>query len=230
VTAATRVLLVDDDEALGALLTEYLARFGMAVTAVAHPDDFFRMLKREPPDIVVLDVMLPGMDGFAVCRRVRETSRVPIVMLTARGDVTDRVVGLELGADDYVPKQFEPRELVARIQAILRRGSASANDVVRAGRLEVDAGTRTARLDGRQLPLTTAEFDLLALFLRHPGRVLTRDRLLEETRGIDWESYDRSIDVLVSRLRQKLGDDPRQPEFIRTVRRTGYAFIAGRDG
>jgi DNA-binding response OmpR family regulator len=226
----TRVLLVDDDEALGALLAEYLARFGMSVTTAVHPQEGLKLLKSQPPDVLVLDVMLPGMDGFAVCRKVRETSGVPIVMLTARGDVTDRVVGLELGADDYVPKPFEPRELVARIQAVLRRRApAAVEEVLRAGGLEVNAGTRTARLSGRDLGLTTAEFDLLLLFARNPGRVLTRERLLDETRGIDWEAYDRSIDVLVSRLRQKLGDDPRKPAFVRTVRGTGYAFIAGFD-
>lgn len=225
----TRVLLVDDDEALTALLSEYLGRFDMTVMAAAHPRDAFRLLRTSPPDVLVLDVMLPGMNGLDVCRKVRETSRLPIVMLTARGDVADRVVGLELGADDYVPKPFEPRELVARIQAVLRRGAASeAGELVRAGGLEIDPGRRAASLEGRELTLTTAEFDLLSLFARHPGRVLTRERLLDETRGVDWESFDRSIDVLVSRLRQKLGDDARNPLYIRTVRGTGYCFVAGR--
>jgi DNA-binding response OmpR family regulator len=226
--ARTRVLLVDDDEALGALLTEYLGQFGFAVKAVAHPDDGLRALKAEPPDIVVLDVMLPGMDGFAVCRKIREASRVPVVMLTARGDVMDRIVGLELGADDYLPKPFEPRELVARIQAVLRRGSSAATeDTARVGPLEVNWVARSARLDGRALDLTTAEFELLALFVRNPGRVLSRDRILDETRGVDWEAYDRSIDILVSRLRQKLGDDARHPAVIKTVRGMGYSLIAG---
>ncbi len=228
-TPRTRVLLIDDDEALGGLLTEYLARFGFSVKAVAHPTEGLRALAADPPDIVVLDVMLPGMDGFAVCRQVRETSRVPIVMLTARGDVTDRIVGLELGADDYLPKPFEPRELVARLQAVLRRGTADTEPrgVVRIGTLEVQWEARAARLEGRPLELTTAEFTLLALFVRSRGRVLTRDRILEATRGLDWEAYDRSIDVLVSRLRQKLGDDPRRPAFIKTMRGVGYRFIGG---
>jgi DNA-binding response OmpR family regulator len=226
--AGTRVLIIDDDEKLGALLVEYLGRFGLSVRAMAHPQEGLRAFKAEPPDIVVLDVMLPGMDGFAVCRKIRETSRIPIVMLTARGDVMDRIVGLELGADDYLPKPFEPRELVARIQAVLRRGAAPDGEgVVRAGALEVDGAARSARLAGRDLSLTTAEFALLSLLVRNRGRVLTRDRILDETRGVDWESYDRSVDVLVSRLRQKLGDDARQPVFIRTVRGTGYRFIAG---
>ncbi len=223
--------MIDDDEALGTLLTEYLGQFGFAVEAVTHPEEGLRTLQREPPDIVVLDVMLPGMDGLAVCRKVRETSRVPIVMLTARGSVMDRIVGLELGADDYLPKPFEPRELVARLQAVLRRGAPpdEPGDTVRAGALEVSWGARTARLDGRALELTAAEFELLGLLLRSKGRVLSRDRILEATRGLDWEAYDRSIDVLVSRLRQKLGDDPRRPTFIKTIRGLGYRFIGGGD-
>ena len=226
-----RVLLIDDDEALGVLLTEYLGQFGFAVRAVAQPDDGLRTLAADPPDILVLDVMLPGMDGFAVCRKVRETSRVPIVMLTARGGVMDRIVGLELGADDYLPKPFEPRELVARLQAVLRRGGAGSEpgECVRVGSLEIQWDARVTRLDGRPLELTTAEFELLGLLVRSRGRVLTRDRILEATRGLDWEAYDRSIDVLVSRLRQKLGDDPRRPVFIKTVRGLGYRFIGGGD-
>jgi DNA-binding response OmpR family regulator len=198
------------------------------VRAAAHPEEGLRALKADPPDIIVLDVMLPGMDGLAVCRKIRETSRVPIVMLTARGGVMDRILGLELGADDYLPKPFEPRELVARLQAVLRRGTpAAGEDSLRVGGLEVSWATCSARLHGRPLALTTAEFALLGLLVRHRGRVLTRDRILDETRGLDWESYDRSIDVLVSRLRQKLGDDARRPELIRTVRGTGYSFIGG---
>jgi DNA-binding response OmpR family regulator len=227
----SRVLIIDDDEALGALLAEYLDGFGFSVRAVAHPADGLRALSDDPPDIVVLDVMLPDLDGFAVCRKVRETSRIPIVMLTARGGVMDRIVGLELGADDYLPKPFEPRELVARLQAVLRRGAtdSAADGVVRLGTLEVHWDARTARLGGRPLDLTAAEMELLGLLVRNRGRVLTRERILEATRGLDWEAYDRSIDVLVSRLRQKLGDDPRYPVFIKTVRGLGYRFIGGGD-
>jgi DNA-binding response OmpR family regulator len=226
-----RVLVLDDDEALTALLTEYLAQFGFAVRTAAHPEEGLRLLRADPPDLLVLDVMLPGMDGLAVCRKIRETSRVPIVMLTARGDVMDRILGLEMGADDYLPKPFEPRELVARIQAVLRRGApADGEDSVQVGPLQVSWSTCSVRLDGRPLSLTTAEFELLKLLVRNRGRVLSRDRILDETRGIDWEAYDRSIDVLVSRLRHKLGDDPRRPVFIRTVRGTGYSFIAGGGG
>jgi DNA-binding response OmpR family regulator len=223
----TRVLLIDDDEALCGLLREYLEPFGFAVAAAHHPEDGLRALAAEAPDIVVLDVMMPDTDGFAVCRRVRETSRVPIVMLTARGGVLDRILGLEMGADDYLPKPFEPRELVARLQAVLRRGAHrdAGEETVRAGALELDPGARAARLAGRPLDLTAAEFALLGLFLRSRRAVLSRDRILEATRGLDWEAFDRSVDVLVSRLRQKLGDDPRHPTFIKTVRGAGYLFI-----
>jgi DNA-binding response OmpR family regulator len=231
-TSRTRVLLIDDDEKLNALLAEYLGRFNFSVRAAVHPDEGLRTLKADPPDIVILDVMLPDMDGFAVCRKVRETSRVPIIMLTARGDVTDRIVGLELGADDYMPKPFEPRELMARMQAVLRRGTANATaeNRVRVGSLELNWTTCLAGLRGQVLPLTSAEFELLGVFVRNRGRGLSRDRIIEETRGIDWEAFDRSIDVLVSRVRQKLGDDPKRPAFIRTVRGIGYSFIGGSDG
>ena len=215
----TRVLIIDDDEKLTALLAEYLGGFDLVVTSAAHPDDGLRMLKTDLPDLLILDVMLPGMDGFAVCRKVRETSHVPIIMLTARGEVTDRVVGLEIGADDYLPKPFEPRELVARIQAVLRRGETRADDEqVKIGGLEISWTSRTAHLDGTLLELTTAEFDLLGLMVRNRGRVLSRDQIMSMTRGVDWEAFDRSVDVLVSRLRQKLGDDPRRPSYIRTMR------------
>ncbi len=226
--ARTKLLLIDDDEALTALLTEFLGRYGFSVRTASHPEQGLRLLRAEPPDLLVLDVMLPGSDGFAVCRRVREASRVPIVMLTARGDVMDRIVGLELGADDYLPKPFEPRELVARIQAVLRRGAKEeAAERLRAGPLEIDWTARSVALEGRPVELTSAEFELLGLLVRSRGRVLTREQIMEKTRGVDWEAYDRSIDVLVSRLRHKLGDDARRPKLIKTVHRTGYSFIGG---
>ena len=225
-----RVLVIDDDEKLNALLVEYLGRFNFVVQAVVHPEEGLHALKVDPPDIVILDVMLPDIDGFTVCRKVRESSRVPIIMLTARGDVADRIVGLELGADDYLAKPFEPRELMARMQAVLRRGATVApEERVRVGPLEVNWTTLSARLDGHLLSLTPGEFELLGMFVRNRGRVLTRDRIMDETRGIDWEAYDRSVDVLVSRVRQKLGDDPKQPAFIRTMRGVGYRFIGGSD-
>jgi DNA-binding response OmpR family regulator len=226
-STSTRVLIIDDDERLNTLLTEYLTRFGFSVRAVTHPDAGLRALKSDPPDLLVLDIMLPDTDGLTVCRKVRETSRIPIIMLTARGDVADRIVGLELGADDYLPKPFEPRELVARMQAVLRRGAREDQEIVRVGPLEVNWTTQSASLKGRALPLTTAEFELLALLVRNRGRVLTRDRIMEAMRGIDWEAYDRSIDVLVSRVRQKLGDDAKRSTFIRTVRGSGYSFSGG---
>ena len=226
--AGPRVLIIDDDDQLNAVLTEFLGRFGFAVRTATHPDAGLRALALEPPDLLILDVMLPGMDGLAVCKKVRETSRVPIIMLTARGDVTDRIVGLELGADDYLPKPFEPRELVARMQAVLRRGTtADEPEVARAGPVEVNWTTRSASLNGRTLELTTAEFELLGFLVRNRGRVLSRDRIIAGTHGINWEAFDRSIDVLVSRLRQKLGDAPKRPAFIRTVWGVGYSFIGG---
>jgi DNA-binding response OmpR family regulator len=225
-----RVLVIDDDEKLNALLVEYLGRFNFVVRAVVHPDEGLHALRVDPPDVVILDVMLPDLDGFAVCRKVRESSRVPIIMLTARGDVADRIVGLELGADDYLAKPFEPRELMARMQAVLRRGAPVApEDRIRIGPLEVNWTTLSARLEGHLLSLTPGEFELLGMFVRNRGRVLTRDRIIDETRGIDWEAYDRSVDVLVSRVRQKLGDDPKHPAFIRTMRGAGYKFIGGSD-
>ncbi|MEP6620646.1 MAG: response regulator transcription factor [bacterium] len=220
-----RVFIIDDDERLTALLTEYLAQFGFMVRAFALPDAGLRAIRTEAPDLLILDVMLPQMDGLAVCRKVRETTRMPIIMLTARGDVADRIVGLELGADDYLPKPFEPRELVARMQAVLRRGNTEEQDKVRAGSVELNWTTRTAHHDGRLLVLTTAEFELLGFLLRNRGRVLSRERIIEGTRGINWEAFDRSVDVLISRLRQKLSDDAKQPALIRTVRGVGYSYM-----
>jgi two-component system phosphate regulon response regulator OmpR len=219
-----RVLVIDDDRKLCGLLSAYLSSSGFETCTAASADEGLRLLRTEEPDIVVLDVMLPGTDGFEVCRTIRRTSSVPIVMLTARGDVTDRVVGLELGADDYMPKPFEPRELVARIQAILRRGR-STEGVWKFGPLRVDPERRSAYINDQPVPLTTAEFDLLELLIRSRGRVLSRGNILDEVKGEAWDAFDRSIDVLVSRLRQKLDDDPKQPRYVRTVRGSGYAFV-----
>lgn len=226
-SAGTRVLIIDDDERLNALLIEYLTRFGFSVRVATHPDTGLRALKGDPPDLVVLDIMLPDTDGLTVCRRIREDSRIPIIMLTARGDVTDRIVGLELGADDYLPKPFEPRELVARMQAVLRRGKPEDEQIMRVGELALNETTRSASLSGQALALTTAEFELLGLLVRNRGRVLSRERIIEAMRGVDWDAYDRSIDVLVSRVRQKLGDDAKRSTFIRTVRGIGYSFAGG---
>ena len=229
--AGIRVLVIDDDEALGELLTEYLDQFGISVRAVSHPSEGLRALKADPPDILVLDVMLPGMDGFAVCRKVRETSRVPIIMLTARGDVTDRVVGLELGADDYLPKPFEPRELQARIKALLRRAEPGATDdeVMRFGRLEIDLASRMARLDGRPCDLTSHQFDLLVVLAQSPGRVLSRDQIMDALKGHPLDAFDRSIDVHISRIRALIEDDPKAPRRVLTVRGAGYVFARKQD-
>jgi len=186
------------------------------------------LLVSENPDLVILDVMLPGQDGFEVCRNIRKTSSVPVIMLTARGEVTDRIVGLEIGADDYMPKPFEPRELVARIQNVLRRANTApplGQQLIYEG-LEVDLERRTVKLDDKALDLTTMEYQLLALFAMHPGKTYTRDEILNELRGIDAQLFSRSVDILVSRLRQKLGDTSKQARFIKTVWGTGYAFVA----
>ena len=173
--------------------------------------------------------MLPGRDGFTVCREIRRKSSVPIIMLTARGDLTDRVAGLEIGADDYLPKPFEPRELVARIQTVLRRSGearpTSLEERIRAESLTVDLRSRTAWLDGVPIDLTTTEFEILSLFLRQPGTVLSRDQIMDRVRGIDWEAYNRSIDVAMSRLRHKLNDDPKRPRYFKTIWGTGYLFL-----
>lgn len=222
------VLLIDDDRKLRGLLTEYLGSAGFEVMTAGRADEGLRLLRTEHPAIVILDVMLPGMDGFDACRAIRRESAVPIIMLTARGDVTDRVVGLELGADDYLSKPFEPRELVARIDAILRRGRTPA-ETWSFGGLHVDPSRRSATMNGDEIPLTTAEFDLLELLIRGRGRVLSRTHILDGVRGEAWDALDRSIDVLVSRLRNKLGDDPKQPRYVRTVRGAGYAFVGAPD-
>ena len=220
------VLIIDDDEKLGDLLTDYLEKFGFSVFAASHPKDGLALLKSKSPDLVILDVMMPEMDGFEVCKIIRQDSSIPIVMLTARGDVTDRVVGLEIGADDYLPKPFEPRELVARIQSVLRRSSSiSKADVFQFGSLFVNLGNHEVKLRDEELELTSTEFELLTLLLKNHGKVLSRDFILENIQGIEWESFNRSVDVLVSRLRQKLGDDPKHPAYIKTIWGTGYLFF-----
>jgi len=201
----------------------------MADTILVIEDDTeaglgaFRSLS---PDLVILDVMLPGMNGFEVCRRIRQDSQVPVIMLTARGDVMDRVAGLEIGADDYLPKPFEPRELVARIQAILRRSQQSTQyEAGEFGPLRIDFAAHAALLDGKDIGLTTNEFNALAVLARKPGKTFNRDDLMQELRGLDSESFNRSIDITMSRIRQKLGDDPKHPRYIKTVWGTGYVFI-----
>ncbi len=220
------ILIIDDDAKLNQLLVEFLGDFGFKVVAAIRPEEGLRKLKQEMPDLIILDVMLPGMNGFEVCKTIRQSYTVPIIMLTARGLVTDKVVGLELGADDYLPKPFEPRELVARIQSVLRRTHGiDQTQVKRFGRLEIDFSKRIVKLDGVVVDLTTNEFAALALLVRNSGRVLNRDQILDELRGIECDAFNRSVDITMSRLRHKLRDDPKNPSFIKTVWGAGYVFI-----
>ncbi len=221
------ILIIDDDEKLNRLLKDYLGNQGYLVLCATHPDDGLKKIKTQSPHLIILDIMLPDMNGFEVCKVIRRTSTVPILMLTARGEVTDRVVGLELGADDYLAKPFEPRELVARIQSILRRTQQTIiNARRRFGQLVIDFQKRVASLENEPLELTTTEFEILSLLLETPGAVLTRDQIMDALRGFECEAFNRSIDIAMSRLRQKLKDNPKSPEFIKTVWGTGYVFIA----
>ena len=221
-----RILLIDDDEDLAPPLATYLSRFDLQLDHAALPSQGLARLAAQAYDAVILDVMLPEMDGFEVCRRIRHDSDIPVLMLTARGDVTDRVVGLELGADDYLPKPFEPRELAARLQTILRR-SRSNGETHRqpTGKLlfdglEVDLLRREVRRQGEQLELTGTEFELLVMLAREPGRVFSRDEILNKLRGRDAELFTRAVDILISRLRRKLEPLP----LIKTLRNAGYTF------
>jgi DNA-binding response OmpR family regulator len=225
-TTQNHILMIDDDVDLNALVTEYLARFGHRLQTATTAAKGMAALRRERPDLVILDIMLPDIDGLSLCREIRSEFDVPIIMLTARGEVADRVLGLELGADDYLSKPFEPRELVARIQSVIRRSeSRHIHDMLQSDGLNLEKQTRRVSLDGRDIELTTMEFELLSVLMESHGRVLSRNRLIERLRGIDADVYDRSIDMLVSRLRDKLGDDSQTPRFIKTVRLTGYQFV-----
>jgi two-component system, OmpR family, response regulator len=217
-----RILLIDDDEDLAPPLATYLKRFDLVLDSAARPSLGLARLAAQQYDAVILDVMLPEMDGFEVCRRIRRDSDIPVLMLTARGDVTDRVVGLELGADDYLPKPFEPRELAARLQTILRR---SRSDGTRANRLlfdglEIDLQRRTVQRQGETVELTGTEFELLVMLAREPGRVFSRDEILNRLRGREAELFTRAVDILISRLRRKLEPLP----VIKTLRNAGYTF------
>lgn len=240
-SSPARILIVDDDEQIRELLCAYLAQFNLDPLGVGDGQAMRAALAAHDFDLVVLDVMLPGEDGLSLCRQLRETSRLPVVMLTARGEASDRIVGLELGADDYVVKPFEPRELVARIRTVLRRvapegvaAKGPTEAVGEGGGEEIGfSGWRLHRVlrqlvspGGEVVPLSNAEFRLLWVFLERPKRVLSRDQLLDAARGRTMEAFDRSIDLLVSRLRQKLGEDPRDPRLIMTVRGEGYLFAS----
>ncbi|MBC8042265.1 MAG: response regulator transcription factor [Rhizobacter sp.] len=231
-----KVLLIDDDLSLGRLLAEYFAKFEIATTHAALPSKAMEMLAKETFDAIVLDVMLPEMDGFKVAQQIRQTIDTPIIMLTARGDVHDRIVGLEMGADDYLPKPFEPRELVARIQSVLRRtvasvniGAATGDGKFKAGPVVIDTKKFTAAMQGKELELTTTEFELLKLLAQNEGKVLSREFIMHNTKGIQWESYDRTIDVLVSKVRAKLGDDAKNPRYLKTIWGRGYVFMSTDD-
>lgn len=218
------ILVVDDDPGLRELLAEYLTTHGLTTVTADDGPSGLAAAEAGGHDLVVLDVMLPGMDGLAVLRALRASSAVPVIMLTARGDDVDRIVGLELGADDYLAKPFNPRELVARIQAVLRRSQRDGGpeEPLRAGPLVVDPDRRTVTLDGADVPLTTTEFELLRVLVARSGRVVARESLMELARGEDYASFERSVDVHVSNVRRKLGDPARQPCLIKTVRGVGY--------
>jgi DNA-binding response OmpR family regulator len=222
---AERILLIDDDSRLAAMVSEYLGGAGYRVTTAASGANGLERLGAEPYDALVLDLSLPDMDGLEVCRRLRARWDLPVLMLTARGDAMDRVVGLEIGADDYLPKPFEPRELLARLRAILRRGKASGKaDLLRFGRLEIDRDARAVRVAGADKALTSFQFALLVALAENAGRVLSRDALMDLMKGEKMEAFDRSIDVHVSRIRAAIEDDPKKPRRIITVRGAGYVF------
>ena len=230
----TRILVVDDDARLRDLLNRYLAEQGYAVRAVPDANEMNRYLARERYDLMILDLMLPGEDGLSVCRRLRGSGEnLPIIMLTAKGDEVDRIVGLEVGADDYLPKPFNPRELLARIQAVLRRrppaappgAPATEPQVVEFGAFRFNLAARNLAKNGQDVPLTTGEFALLKVLVQHPRVPLSRDKLMELARGREFGAFDRSIDVQVSRLRKLIETDPAKPVFIQTVWGFGYVFI-----
>ncbi len=231
-TQAPRILILDDDPTYCTLVVKFLEPHGYSVDSVQDPMDGLRQILTGVYRAVILDVMMPGMDGFEVLKRLRRESEVPVIMLTSRGDEIDRIVGLEIGADDYLPKTSSPRELLARLRAVLRRsswepgGGRGADSLpLISGPIRVEEGSRQVWLHQDELNLTRAEFDLLLLLLNRRGRVVSRDILMEEVAGREYGWQDRSVDVLVSSLRRKLGDDPKDPRFIRTIRSVGYLFI-----
>jgi two-component system phosphate regulon response regulator OmpR len=228
---ADEVLIIDDDARLAAMVSDYLTGNGFAVSTAGTGRGGIAEIRRRAPDAVLLDVMLPDIDGFETCRQIRAFSDVPVLMLTAKGEETDRIVGLELGADDYLPKPFNPRELLARLKAILRRRGAGVETrrILRFGRLEIDPGSRTARIDGVERPMTSHQFDLLVALAENAGRTLSREQLMDLVKGEELEAFDRSIDVHVSRIRAAIETDPKNPRRLITVRGTGYVFARYQD-
>ena len=227
------VLIVDDDGGIRDLLADYLAKQGMRVTTARDGKEMDERLAVLAPDLIVMDLMLPGEDGLSLTRRVKAARDVPVIMLSARGEDIDRIVGLEVGADDYLPKPFNPRELLARIRAVLRRGSVGnhagggaqdAGEVYRFGPFALDLAAQALSRDGVEIPLSQAEFTLLKLFVERPNRALSRDQIMDSLKGYERDPFDRSIDVRVTRLRKKLEDDPANPVYIRTVWGQGYLF------
>lgn len=226
-----KVLLVDDDEKLRKLLVEYLEGYGFQVLTLAEGEAVLKTVKREEPEILILDVMLPKMDGFEVLKQVRLHSSLPVIMLTARGDEADRVIGLELGADDYLPKPFSPRELLARMKAVLRRLEPRVESDpealrIEAGDLVLDLAGQALLVEEKQVPLSSAECRVLKVLMENPNRVLSRDHIMTLARGRDFMAFDRSIDVHISKLRSKLESDPRYPKRIKTVWGAGYMFVS----
>ena len=237
---AERLLMIEDDARLAQMVAQYLGQSGFQVTHAADGQTgLARLLATNgeaPPDLVVLDLMLPDMDGLEVCRRIRAlpgtAARTPVVMLTAKGDPMDRIIGLEIGADDYLPKPFEPRELLARIRAVLRRrqpGAAPEHKLMRFGALEIDRDARIVTVEGQARELTSYQFDLLVTLAERAGRVLTRDQIMEAVRGRELEAFDRSIDVHMGRIRVAIEADPKSPKRILTVRGVGYVFAKQQD-
>jgi DNA-binding response OmpR family regulator len=225
-----RILLIEDDPRLAEMVKNYLGEAGFSVTVAGDGRSGIALEGRETFDALVLDLMLPDMDGLEVCRRVSARGETPILMLTARGDAMDRVVGLEMGADDYLPKPFEPRELLARLKAILRRRNRDRSvELLRFGRLEIDVGARQAKLDGAPCALTGYQFSMLLKLAQHAGRVLSRDAIMDMMKNERLEAFDRSIDVHISRIRAAIEDDPKKPRRVITVRGAGYVFAKVQD-
>ena len=228
-----RVLIVDDDQKLRALLTEYLTEFGFQTATLPDGRRILSVIKTENPHIIILDIMLPHKDGFEILREIRTAFTVPVIMLTARGEDADRIVGLELGADDYLPKPFNPRELLARIRAVLRRSDATievkagqnGNHLIQAGGLILNKAKRSVKVGRDEVELSSTEYEILKVLMEHPNRTLSRDQLMSMAKGRDFMAFDRSIDVHISKLRAKVESNPRSPERIKTVWGTGYLFV-----
>jgi two-component system phosphate regulon response regulator OmpR len=228
-TTKKKILIIDDDEELNELLSDFLSKNNFEVFTATHPTIGLEYFTQHQPHLIVLDIMLPEKTGFDLCKEIRETSKVPIIILSARGTLDDRLAGLDLGADDYMPKPYEPRELLARIQSVLRRTEiyrlGPESKILRSNDLLIDMNKASVTLAGNPLELTTMEFELLCLLMQNPGITLSREQVVDKLRGIEWDSIDRTIDVLISRLRSKLKDDVKNPKFLKTIWGSGYRFV-----